>query len=114
MRRTVEQQLAADITSVTERQMLGAVALAEKLAARGWVNPDYAAIERDNDWAEMTVHLQQRGELCTTCKALINHGAQCCMHVKLRTQERLYECARCAVLNGRRGFPVPDAEPSAS
>ena len=112
----VEQQLAADIMSTTERQMLGAVALAEALAARGWVNLGYAAAARDAEWAELTMHLSGLTEKCFGCSKKIDHAELCCVHVKLRTGERLFECAPCAGRNGRRGFAVPDvdAEPSAS
>lgn len=114
MNATVAEQLAADITRATERQMLGAVALAEALAARGWLNLGYAAAARAAEWAELTMHLSGLAETCFGCSKKIDHGELCCAHVRLRTQERLFECEACAVRNGRRGFSVADVERRAS
>jgi hypothetical protein len=112
----VAQLLATDIARATERQMLGAVALAEVLAARGWVNPGYDAAAQEAQYFQVTMYLSSLAETCVGCGIPIATGEQCRVHVKLRTGERLYECARCAVRNGRPGFPVPDvdAERSAS
>jgi hypothetical protein len=108
MSATVAQLLATDITRATERQMLGAVALAEVLVARGWVNPGYDAAAHEAEYAELKMHLTGLAEKCLGCSNKINYSERCCVHVKLRTGERLYECAACATRNRRPGFTEPD------